>query len=549
MDGSVHYDLGYVEPLLDCQPQPGYGFPGLHLDGIDQDGHGTLLAGTIAAVPGNTEGVSSAVQPSWNISLLPVKFFSPAAGPDAGHAAIAIAHAVIKGAKVINASWHVATGDAELWMLRVALLFAALGNRLVVISAGNDGTDNEIYPTYPANFGSLFKDHVMTVAASDRDDFKASYSNYGRNIVDIAAPGTAIVSTALYLADPPRYADYSGTSAAAAFVSSAAALVFALNPPNWDGLGAPGWQPRDVIEHLRASADVKDGLRLACRGGKRLNIARAVYGPLTLTAPTAGTTLVVNVATVITWTVAYSNPKFVNVRVEFITTANVRYHLGTVPIGARMLSWTPPAGHGRMDQDHADDRQFPRQIGPDPGRVLSTVRSTPAAPPAPGARRTSMFRRSLTAIVTIVLTVAAMMAAASADPAADEAAIRQRFQRWTADFNARDKAGVCDLFAPDLVYSIPEVVQGTRQTLCANLAAMLARSDITLHYDNPDIHDIIVMGDVAVVRLTWTLTTEVNGIKDRTTEEGMDIFRRQPDGRWSIARFVAFTTRANRLLR
>ena len=118
VDGSVHYDLGYVEPLLDCQPQPSYGFPGLHLDGIDQDGHGTLLAGTIAAVPGNTEGVSSAVQPSWNISLLPVKFFSPAAGPDAGHAAIAIAHAVIKGAKVINASWHVATGDTELWMLR-----------------------------------------------------------------------------------------------------------------------------------------------------------------------------------------------------------------------------------------------------------------------------------------------------------------------------------------------------------------------------------------------------------------------------------------------
>jgi len=46
----------------------------------------------------------------------------------------------------------------------------------------------------------------------------------------------------------------------------------------------------------------------------------------------------------------------------------------------------------------------------------------------------------------------------------------------------------------------------------------------------PDIHDIIVMGDDAVVRLTWTLTTEVNGVKDRTTEEGMDIFRRQPDG-------------------
>src|SRR5436190_18024398 len=158
-----------------------------------------------------------------------------------------------------------------------------------------------------------------------------------------------------------------------------------------------------------------------------------------------------------------------------------------------------------------------------------------------------MFCRCLITIVTIALTAAA--AAAHADSAADEAAIMQRLQRWTADFNAKDSAGVCDLFAPDLVYSMPEVVQGTRETMCANLAKMLARSDIQLHYGNPDVHEILVLGDVAVVRLTWTLTTQVNGANDTTTEEGMDIFRRQPDGKWSIARFIAFTTRANKLLR
>jgi uncharacterized protein (TIGR02246 family) len=159
-----------------------------------------------------------------------------------------------------------------------------------------------------------------------------------------------------------------------------------------------------------------------------------------------------------------------------------------------------------------------------------------------------MFCRCLTIIITIALTAAAM-ATARADSAADEAAIMQRFQRWTADFNARDSAGVCDLFAPDLAYSIPEVVRGTRETMCANLTRVLARSDIQLHYDNPDVHEIVVAGDVAVVRLTWTLTTQANGAKDTTTEEGMDICRRQPDGRWSIARFIAFTTRANKLLR
>ena len=95
-------------------------------------------------------------------------------------------------------------------------------------------------------------------------------------------------------------------------------------------------------------------------------------------------------------------------------------------------------------------------------------------------------------------------------------------------------------FAPDLIYSIPEVAQGTRETLCANLTGIFAESDVKLRYANPDVHEIVVAGDVAVVRLTWTLTTERSRRKDTTTEEGMDMFRRQADGRWSIARFVAF---------
>lgn len=156
--------------------------------------------------------------------------------------------------------------------------------------------------------------------------------------------------------------------------------------------------------------------------------------------------------------------------------------------------------------------------------------------------------RCLAPVVAIGL-IAAATGAALAESDADKAAIVQRLQRWTAAFNAKDPVGTCDLFAPDLVYSIPEVVRGTRETMCSNLAALQLRTDIKLRYDMPDIHEILVAGDVAVVRLTWTLTTEVNGVRDTTTEEGMDIFRRQPDGRWSIARFIAFTTRANKLLR
>ena len=80
-----------------------------------------------------------------------------------------------------------------------------------------------------------------------------------------------IVSTALYLVDPPRYADYSGTSAAAAFVSSAAALVFALNPPT--GTAPAGDPAPDCIGRD------DDGLKLACIDGKRLNLRRRSTAP------------------------------------------------------------------------------------------------------------------------------------------------------------------------------------------------------------------------------------------------------------------------------
>jgi subtilisin family serine protease len=82
-----------------------------------------------------------------------------------------------------------------------------------------------------------FKNKVLTVLASDRYDAKAGFSNYGASTVHLAAPGTDILATGLYLEPPARYASYSGTSPAAAFASSAAALVFALNP---------AWRPEDV---------------------------------------------------------------------------------------------------------------------------------------------------------------------------------------------------------------------------------------------------------------------------------------------------------------
>jgi uncharacterized protein (TIGR02246 family) len=153
-------------------------------------------------------------------------------------------------------------------------------------------------------------------------------------------------------------------------------------------------------------------------------------------------------------------------------------------------------------------------------------------------------------LLAMAIVLAAVDAAtpARADVDSDTAAITNRLQRWTEAFNARDAAGVCDLFAPDLISTVSEALDGNRDALCGRLSAVLAKPGLQLHYDSPDLREIIVCGDIAIVRLFWTLTAR-EGVKSSvSTEAGMDIFKRQPDGKWSIARFISFSATPNKLL-
>jgi uncharacterized protein (TIGR02246 family) len=158
-------------------------------------------------------------------------------------------------------------------------------------------------------------------------------------------------------------------------------------------------------------------------------------------------------------------------------------------------------------------------------------------------------RRLLPSIVAALALSCAAQGAGADDSSAAKAAIIDRLHRWTAAFNAKDLAAVCGLFAPDLSYTAEDVLNGSRDQLCANLRAVLTRPGLNLRYDEPAIHEILVSGDLAVVRLTWTLTAEKNGARDTTTEQGMDVFRRAPDGVWSIARFIAFSPQPNAALK
>ena len=155
--------------------------------------------------------------------------------------------------------------------------------------------------------------------------------------------------------------------------------------------------------------------------------------------------------------------------------------------------------------------------------------------------------RWLLAIAAVLAGIGAATSA-RADVDSDRAAITERLRRWTVAFNARDAAGVCDVFASDLVSTVPEALNGSRDALCTRLAALLAKPGLQLRYDSPDIHEIIVSGDLAVVRLFWTLTARNGGEPSVSTEAGMDIFKRQPDGKWSIARFISFSATPNKVL-
>jgi steroid delta-isomerase len=147
-----------------------------------------------------------------------------------------------------------------------------------------------------------------------------------------------------------------------------------------------------------------------------------------------------------------------------------------------------------------------------------------------------------------LLAIALSPETARADEAADKAAIAARLRGFADAFNARDEAGLCDIFASDLIATVPPRLETDAAAICGHIDRLLARPDLWLHYDDPDIREIIVSGDIAVVRVLWTLDVEKGGERDSSPEGGIDVFRRQQDGRWSIARMATFTLRPNKLL-
>lgn len=248
-------DLGTVDDV--------HGFDAVRNGGdpMDENGHGTFCAGVIGAECGNSLGVCGV---NWKVQILPLRFMNAGGFGSVADALEAINYAIDRkhagvNIRVINVSWGLTEHSRA---LEDVIRKAYEAGILFVAASGSSSTSNDVSPHYPAGYNI---GNVISVAATDRNDALAEFSNYGPKSVHLAAPGKDILTTAL----GNDYEQRSGTSMAAPVVTGVAALALSAHP-------------NLSVDQLRSllleSVDKLPGLRGKVSTGGRINAAKAVSG-------------------------------------------------------------------------------------------------------------------------------------------------------------------------------------------------------------------------------------------------------------------------------
>ena len=197
---------GYIDDIY------GYDFGNTDADPVDDHGHGSHCAGTIGAKGDDGKGI---VGVAWNVRIMALKFLTASGSGSTVGAIKSIDYATKMGAHIMSNSWG---GGGASQALQEAIERSHQAGALFVAAAGNDGSNNDTRPTYPANYDVP---NVLTVAAIDNNGIPASFTNYGKRTVHVAAPGVKIYSSITN----GGYDSWSGTSMATPHVSGIAALV------------------------------------------------------------------------------------------------------------------------------------------------------------------------------------------------------------------------------------------------------------------------------------------------------------------------------------
>jgi subtilisin family serine protease len=244
---------GYIDDVI------GYDFANVDANPDDDHGHGSHCAGIVGAKGNNGVGV---VGINWNVGILPVKALDSGGSGTNADVAAGIEYAVDRGASIVSLSLGSSSPSSS---IQNAIAYARAHDVLVVAAAGNDWSDNDLSPTYPASFTD---DNLIAVAATTANDSLAYFSNFGVSSVDVGAPGDDIESTVL----GSGYDFYSGTSMATPYVAGLAALVKSV---------APGRSYLELREIVLGSVDPLSSLSGKTATGGRVNAHSAVQLAMT----------------------------------------------------------------------------------------------------------------------------------------------------------------------------------------------------------------------------------------------------------------------------
>lgn len=245
IDTGVDYKHKGLAPNM----VPGYDFARNDDDPMDQTssqnpGHGTHCAGVVGST-GLVDGGIVGMSP--DVSIMPLRFLDERGSGDLNNGIKAIDYAIEKGVQVISASWGAEVPESTAAPLLEAVKRATDKGIIFVVAAGNSSKNNDKANFFPANAPYP---NVINVAASNANDGKPSWSNYGKAKVHVSSPGENIMSTL----PGDKYGNLSGTSMATPLVAGMVAFLKAQDP------SLTGVQ----IKALLQSTGVKNSIETAC---------------------------------------------------------------------------------------------------------------------------------------------------------------------------------------------------------------------------------------------------------------------------------------------